>query len=227
MKNRWFALSPALVAVAALFAASGCGGSSSQAKLRVMNASPNTSGMDVLLDGKTVASGIGYGSNSGYLTLDSGSRHLQIETSGTTTILLDQTLSLNGDTQTTYVASNVAASISALVLNDNSIAPSTGNASLRVVNAAPSLGSVDVYVITPGADLVASTPVIRNLAFDAATDYQTLTAGNYEVVLTVPGSTVALVDTGSLNLTTGENRTVMVLNGTSGGFTATLLSDLN
>jgi hypothetical protein len=183
--------------------------------------------MDVLLDGKTVASGIGYGSNSGYLTVDSGSRHLQIETSGTTTILLDQTLSLNGDTQTTYLASNVAANISALVLNDNSVAPSTGNVSLRVVNAAPSLGSVDVYVITPGADLVASTPVIRNLAFDAATDYQTLTAGNYEVVLTVPGSTVALVDTGSLNLTTGENRTAMVLNGTSGGFTATLLSDLN
>jgi len=65
------------------------------------------------------------------------------------------------------------------------------------------------------------------MAFDAATDYQTLTAGSYEVLLTVPNSTFPLVDTGALNLSSGQNRTVLALDGVSGGFTATLLSDLN
>lgn len=227
MWKRWFGLSSGLLTMGALLVASGCGGGGSQAKLRVMNASPNTSGADVLIDAKTVASGIGYGSNSGYLSVDSGSRHLQIETSGTTTILLDQTMSLNSDSQTTYIATNFASSISGLVLTDNSTAPASGNATLRVVNAAPSLGSVDVYVVAPGADLVASTPVIRSLALSATTDYQTLTAGSYEVVMTVPGSTFALIDTGTLSLTSGQNRTVVALNGVSGGFTATLLADLN
>jgi hypothetical protein len=226
MRKRWFGLSTGLLTMGTLVLAGGCGGGS-QAKLRVMNASPNESGLDVLVDGKTVASGIGYGSNSNYLSVDSGSRHLQLETSGTTNILIDQNLSLNGSSETTVLATNLAASISAVVLTDSSTAPSSGNASLRVVNASPSLGSVDVYVVAPGADLVASTPVIRGLAFDAATDYQTLTAASYEVVLTVPGSTIPLLDTGALNLSSGQNRTVVSIDGVSGGFTATLLSDLN
>jgi hypothetical protein len=226
MPKKWVGLSTGLLTLGGLFLTIGCGGGS-QAKLRVVNASPNTSGMDVLIDGKTVASGVGYGSNSDYLSLDSGSRHLQIETSGTTTILLDQTLSLNSDTQNTYIASNFAASISALMLSDNNTEPASGNATLRVVNTSPSLAAVDVYVVTPRADLVSSTPVIRNLAFDAGTDYQTLTAGSYEVVLTVPGSTSVLVDTGALNLASGQNRTVLVLDGVSGGFSATVLADLN
>ncbi len=225
MRKRWLGVIAGLTVVGMLLLG-GCGGGS-QAKLRVVNASPNTTGMDVLVDGKTVASGIGYGSNSSYLSVDSGSRHLQIETSGTTNILLDQSLSFNAATETTYLATNFASSISGLQLSDDSTAPDSGNVSLRVVHSSPSMGAVDVYIVTPGTDLVSSTPVIRSLAFDAATDYQTLTAGSYEVVLTVAGTTFALVDTGALSLSSGQIRTVLALDGVSGGFTATLLSDLN
>ncbi|HEX4487723.1 MAG TPA: DUF4397 domain-containing protein [Terriglobales bacterium] len=213
--------------VAALLAAAGCGGGSDQGKLRVMNASPNESGLDVLVDGKSIATGIAYGNNSDYISVASGSRHVQIEASGTTTILIDQNVSVASSGESTVLATNLAADISALVLIDDATAPATGDASLRVVNASPTLGSVDVYVVAPGADLVASTPVIRNLAFNAATDYQTLTAGSFEVVMTAPGTTIPLLDTGALNLTAGQNRTVVSMDGVSGGFTATVLSDLN
>lgn len=226
MRKKWCGLNTGLLTLAALLLANGCGGGS-QAKLRVVNASPNETGIDVLIDGKSVASGIAYGSNSDYLPVDSGSRHLQIETTGTTNILLDQNLSFNSNTQTTYLVTNVAASISSLLLSDDSTARTAGEANLRVVNAAPSLGPVDVYIVTPGADLVASTPILRSMALDAATDYQRLTPGSFEVVLTVPGSTFALVDTGAVNLASGQNRTMLALDGVSGGFAATLLSDLN
>jgi hypothetical protein len=226
MGKRCAGLSTGLLTMAALLMASGCGGGS-QGKLRVMNASPNESGLDVLVDGKTVASGIGYGSNSDYVSVDSGSRHVQLEASGTTNILIDQNVSVSSSGETTVLATNVAASISALILIDDATAPASGNVSLRVANASPTLGTVDVYVVTPGADLTSSTPVVKNLAFNNATDYQTLTAGAYEVVMTVPGSTLPLLDTGALNLATGQNRTVVSLDGVSGGFTATVLSDLN
>jgi hypothetical protein len=226
MRKTWFGLSAGIVALGTFFLASGCGGGS-QAKLRVVNASPNETGIDVLIDGKSVATGIAYGNNSDYLSVDSGSRHLQVEATGTTTILLDQNLSLNSGTETTYLATNVAASISSVVLSDNTTAPASGNVNVRVMNAAPALGPVDVYIVAPGTDLIASTPIIRSMAFDAATDYQLLSAGSYEVVFTVPNSTFALVDTGALNFSSGQNRTVLALDGASGGFTATLLSDLN
>jgi hypothetical protein len=226
MRKRWFGPSAGIVTLATVFLASGCGGGT-QVKLRVVNASPNETGIDVIIDGKSVATGIAYGSNSDYLSVDSGSRHLQIEATGTTTMLLDQNLSLSSGSETTYLVTNVAASISSVVLSDNNTAPVSGSVNVRVVNAGAGLGPVDVYIVPPGTDLVASTPVIRSMAFDAATDYQTLTAGSYEVLLTVPNSTFPLVDTGALNLSSGQNRTVLALDGVSGGFTATLLSDLN
>ena len=226
MRKRWFGLSAGILTLGTLLLAIGCGGGS-QAKLRVVNASPNETGIDVVIDGKSVATGIAYGSNSDYLSVDSGSRHLQVEATGSTTILLDQNLSLDSGSESTYLATNLAASISSVVLSDNSTAPASGSANVRVMNAAPALGPVDVYIVAPGAELIASTPVIRSIAFDAATDYQLLTAGSYEVVLTVPNSTFALLDTGALNFSSGQNRTVLALDGVSGGFTATLLSDLN
>jgi hypothetical protein len=192
-----------------------------------MNASPNESGLDLLVDGKAVATAVSYGSISDYMTVDSGSRHVQVEASGTTNFLIDENVSVASGGETSVLATNVASSISGLVLIDDATAPATGNVSLRVVNASPTLGSVDVYVVTPGADLVASTPVVRNLAFNGTTDYQTLTAGSYEVVMTAPGTPTPILDTGALNLTAGQNRTVVSLDGVSGGFTATVLSDLN
>jgi hypothetical protein len=227
MWKRCVGLSTGLLTMAALLAASGCGGGGSQGKLRMMNASPNESGLDLLVDGKSVASAISYGNISDYISVDSGSRHVQIEASGTTTILIDENVSITSGGETTVMATNVAASISGLVLIDDVTAPATWDASLRVVNASPALGPVDVYVVAPGADLVASTPVVRNLAFNGATDYQTLTAGSFEVVMTAPGTPTPILDTGALNLTAGQNRTVVSMDGVSGGFTATVLSDLN
>jgi hypothetical protein len=227
MSKRRFRLGVGLFTVAVTFVTISCGGGGDGAKLRVVNASPNESGLTVLVDTKTVATSVAYGSDTGYLSIDTGSRDVQIEGTGSANVLIDQTITANSKSQTTLLATNVASNISGVVLTDNNTAPASGNINLRIVNAAPSLGSVDVYVVAPGADLVASTPVVRSLAFDAATSYQTLTAGAYEVVLTVPGSTFALVDTGSVTYSAGQNRTIVTLNGVDGGFTTDTLADLN
>ena len=73
------------------FFAFGCGGGSN-GKVRIVNASLNEANLDVLIDSKTVASSVAYGTATAYLSVNSGSRSLQIESTGTTSPIITQTL---------------------------------------------------------------------------------------------------------------------------------------
>ena len=183
--------------------------------------------MDVVVNGKIVASNLLYGAATSYLQVKSGSAHIQLEPTGTTTPFLDQTISLTQNVQYTFVVDNNSGSVSAFTLTDDST--SSSNINLRIVNAAPGLPAADVYVVPQGTTITSVAPAITNLAFGQASTYQTLTTtGNYEVYLTQPGTTYASIDTGGISLTTGQNRTVVAMNTQSGGgFTYLILADLN
>ena len=98
---------------------------------------------------------------------------------------------------------------------------------LRVLNASPGLGTVDVYVVTPGTDLNTLTPSVSSLAFESSSGYVTKSAGSWEIVFTSPGQKTALVTTSTLTLASGQIRTVIALNGETGRFTTAVLPDLN
>lgn len=212
---------------AALLAA-GCGGGGGQTELRVLNASPNEGAINVLVDSNTVASSIGYATATDYISVKSGSRHLQIEPATSTTVAIDTSLNLASSTQTTVIAANFAANISPIILTDSTTASTTsGDAQIRVVNAAPSIGTVDVYIVTPGTDLTTTTPVASSVAFQSSSGYTSEVAGTWEIFFTVPGTTFALLDTGPISFTSGQNRTVVALNGAAGGYSYISLADLN
>jgi len=181
----------------------------------------------MLVDSAKVASNIAYGTSTDYQSVTSGSRQVQIDPSGTANSLLQQSISFSSGSDTTIVASNFSSSIAALVLTDDNSAPSSGDFKLRLVNASPGLGPVDIYIVTPGTDLNTVSPTLSNLAFDAATSYQSLTAGNYEVVLTLVGQKFSAIDTGSLAFSSGQVRTFVALNSQSGGFSYAMLHDVN
>lgn len=61
--------------IALAFFTLGCG-SSSKAKIRLVNATPDESGLDLLVDTKSVATGVGYGAASEYISVGSGSRQI-------------------------------------------------------------------------------------------------------------------------------------------------------
>jgi hypothetical protein len=204
----------------------GCGGGKTT-RFRLMNAVPDESNLDVLVDSSTVASNLAYGTSTGYQSVKSGSRQVQIEPSGTTTSLLQGSVNFASGSDTTMIASNFSSSIASLVLTDDNSAPSSGNFKLRIVNAAPGLGPADVYIIAPGTDLNTVSPTLSNLAFDSAANYQTLTAGSYEVVLTLVGQKFVAINTGSLTFSAGQVRTFVSLNSQSGGFSYAVLQDLN
>jgi len=202
----------------------GCGGSST--KLRVMNAAPDQTSLDVLIDNKSVATNVNYGTASSYFSVSSGSRNLQVEPSGVTTPIVNTTISLSSGNNTVIVA-NFTASVATITLTDNKTAPASGDIQLRIVNAAPGLGTGDVYIVAPGTDLTTVSPTISNLAFESASSYQQIAAGSYEVFFTLPGQKFAYIDSGALTLSAGQNRTLVGLNSQTGGFTTATLNDLN
>jgi hypothetical protein len=97
---------------------------------------------------------------------------------------------------------------------------------LRIVNASPALGTVDVYVVSPGTSLTSVSPTISSFAFEGASDYQSLTAStSYEVYFTLPNQKTAQIDSGPVSYSDGQIRTMVVLNGSAGGYTLATLSD--
>ena len=208
-----------------IFLTTGCG--SSSARVRLLNAAPLESSLDMLLANKNVASGVAYGTASAYTSVSSGSSNLQIEASGTSTALVNQTINLNSNTDYTILAGNSSSSLTANVLTDNNAAPASGQSEIRVINASATLGAADVYIVTPGTSISSVTPNVSGLAFGSATGYQPLTAGSYEVFFAQAGQKFVSIDSGALSFTAGQIRTIAGLDGQSGGFTTAVIADLN
>jgi hypothetical protein len=203
----------------ALFLAVGCG--SSSAHVRVLNAAPIQSSIDMLIDGKNIASSIPYGAASGYLTVSSGSRHLQIEPSGSTPFV-DQTMSVSSGSYSTILSMASGAT----VLTDDNSAPASGDVKVRVINASSNLGSADIYVVTSSTGLGAS-PTFPSLGVSTASGYDSVAAGSYQVYFVTPGTSNVILSTSALSFSSGQVRTVAVLDGQTGGITTSVLADLN
>ncbi len=224
--SSFFRVLAGMGAVAALLFAAGCG-SNGNASLRVVQASPDTGQVDVLLNSKTISSDIGYAGSTGYISVDSGSPNLQVTPINSSTPIVNETVTLASTSNTTVIVANYAANVEGLVLSDNNTDPPTGDAQLRVVNAAPGISTADVYFVPSGSSLATIAPIITSLGFESASSYETLTAGTYQIFLTVPGTKNAYFSTGQITLTSGQIRTVVALNSTTGGYTSLTLADLN
>lgn len=206
------------VSCAVLFA-TGCG--SSSAKLRLVNAVPVQSNLDMLIDGKNVAAAIPYGAASPYVAASTGSRHLQIEPTGQSNPFVDETINLSSG-----YSSVLETTAGTNVLVDTNTAPSSGNVNIRVINASSNVGTADVYIVTSGTG-IGTTPTFSSVAFPSATGYQSVAAGAYQVIFTSPGTTNIIFSSGSLQFASGQVRSVVALDGQTGGITNSVLADLN
>jgi len=147
----------------AVFLLSSCG-SSSHTRLRFANMTPDEPSLDLLVDSSKVSSA-NFGTASGYVSITSGSRNLQIEPTGTTTVLINQTSSFTSGTDSTMLSLNFASSISPIMLVDDNSSPGSGNVKIRIVNGSPLLGVCDVYVMPSGTDINSVSPTVRLRCF--------------------------------------------------------------
>jgi len=211
-----------------IFLSTGCGSSgssSSTAQLRFFQASPDAPHANVLVDGASVATNLGYGNSTGYISVKSGSRHIQIVPVNGSSPILDESLSISSGANQTLLLTGPAASIKPVVLTDGGTKVTTGEGYVRVVNASSTMGPADVYIVAAGTSIAGLKPVVGKVAFDKDTGYQLTAAGNYQVFMTAPGTTNAFLSTGPIDLTASAHQTSVALDSVSGGFTYALLTD--
>jgi len=126
-----------------------------------------------------------------------------VEAINSSTPIVDTTLTLADSTNTTVIVTGTT-TISPIVLTDDTTTPTSGTAEIRLVNAAPSMGGADVYVVPTGTSIVGVSPLVSGITFQTASPYQslTITAGtsaNYDVYFTEPGTKLAeLATSGSV-----------------------------
>ena len=221
-----------LLAVLLTLCAAGCksaGAVGANAQFRVMNAAVEQPSLTYLLTTSTVASGLAYPTATAFSQQTPGGYTIHVEPAGTTATLINLPVVFQPGESYTFIAAEASfasPSLAPIFLTDDNSAPSTGQMKLRVVNASPDVGNVDVYVVAPGKNLQGVTPTFSNLGFQAASSYQNLAPGNYEIYFTVAGQKTILIDSGALTFHAGQIRTVVALDAT-GGYTSTMLADVN
>ncbi len=218
------ALGLLLIASSAVTLGCANGGTS---QVRLLNASPGESAITASLAGTTIGSSVQYGTASSYTSVTSGSPTLSVTDATTTNVIINQSISLGSSGYYTILAGNYSSAINATVLTDDNTIPSSGSVNIRIVNASPLLGTADVYVLAPGTNLINTTATVSSLNFESASSYLTLNAGSYEVYFTQAGQKAAIIDSGPLSFTSQQIRTVVGLDGQSGGYTTVMLPDLN
>ena len=244
----------------------GCGttstSSSRTTQLRVIPVAPSGPTLDLLIDNKSIFTSMAYGVPTAFTTVTAINHDFKLFDPAAGTDLLDNpTEPFTAGTTYTYLIVGAASSptgIQGNKLTDDHTAPDKGNFKLRVVNGSPNVGAVDVYVInpadikTPSTDYPAAKPTIGGLASNAASTYQSLASGGYQIFVTPAGNNACLVNlpvppappipanclinlnglngTALPSFQSGQNRTLIMVNQIPGGGTYTtlpMLADLN
>jgi len=227
--SRIFPFAIVLICLASLLLAIGCGSSSARYRFVQTATGLPANSVDLRVDGKSVQTAVGFGQTATYHSATSGSRKFEVFANGTTTNpIISESVSLKGDT--TLMLQNTSGGDVLSPYTDENTAPTTGNAKLRIIHSSFSANAVDVYIVTSGSGIGGFSPLIPNLAFQAASNYQSLSAGSYDVIMTVAGTQNILNSlTGTYTLTSGQIRTIVILDSSFGGgpFQQLVLNDLN
>ena len=156
----------------------------------IVHASPDAPGVDIIVDDIKALTDLAFPSNSGYVSLDAGTRNVKVNVTGSNTTVIEADLDLDADASYTVFAVNSVANIEPLVLVDDLTAPTAGKAHVRFVHLSPDAPAVDIAV-TGGPVVfgdVTFGEVIGFTPLDAASyDLEVRVAGTSTVVLSLPG----------------------------------------
>lgn len=162
-------------------------------------------------DDITLVTGLAYLGNSGYITGPSGFSTIRaVETAEPATTLFDFLWSDVPGRQTTVLALNLLASINDLVLVDD-IRSVHAEGKLRIVNAAPASGVVDVYILEPATPVESATTGVFNFGLGGATAYLSYEPGNYRVTFTKAGDKTMVLATADVAATAGTVHTAILV----------------
>jgi Domain of unknown function (DUF4397) len=160
----------------------------------VTHASPNAPGVDLLVDNvKQNSSALTYPANTGYLSVNSGTRNIKVNVTGTATTVINADLAFTKDQNYSIFAIDS--------VTDDLSAPAAGKAHVRFVHLSPNAPAVDVAVTGGGV-------VFGNQSFKQFTAFTPLDAGTYNLEVRVAGTATVALPLPGIVLSAGKIYTV-------------------
>ena len=192
-----------------------CGSAGSN--MQFFNASPDGPSLDVLFDNDIVLFGIDSETFVQYREVNAGSTTIRLNQDGTSRTLGETSATLVKNLDYTLIALGSAASLSPLLLTDDNTIDQESTAKLRFVQASPSVGALDFYVTTVGADLAGINPLLSDLAFGEASEYLIVGPNTYQIRATLTGTKTVVIDSGNFVLSASQVRTGVAVDKSGGG----------
>lgn len=218
-----FHRSRAIIALLPVFALAACGsddtdvtGINSTATVRFINAT--NSNIDVSNAG-TVASGngnIAFGGNSSCMTVNTSGTSgtgLVFNQPGTTTAIPGFTQSLTSGGNFSVIAYPSSTGTQFITVSNSGFTPTSGQAGLRIFNAASTIGSV--VAVNNGAALGTGTGV----GYGTAGAFMNVPSGSQTITFNTGTGTTTIATTAALNFTAGQNYTLVVAPAATGSNT--------
>ena len=179
--------------------------------VKVIHASPDAPGVDILVDGTIVnSSALNYPQSTDYLSPLAGTRNIKVNPSGSSTSVIDANVTFGADMFYSVFAVNDVANIEPLVLEDDLTMPAAGKAHVRFIHLSPDAPAVDI-TLTDG------TVIFANKMFKDFTAFTPLDFGSYDLEVRAAGTSQVVLPLGTINLEDGKIYTVFAkgfLNGT-------------
>lgn len=206
-----------LLLLALLLAACGGGEDRSKAQLRLVNASSGYAAMDLLVDEQRLQRDVAYGQTATYVEVDPADSDTQITRPGSGTALASTVPSVNEGDRYTLVAYGGEGSLRTALLDDNADEPDSGKSRVRVLNAAPDAGDVDVYLTSADASLADAEALQTGAKAGTVTPFTEVDAATWRLRVTAAGDRDDLrLDLSGIVLASRQIVTVVVTPGSGG-----------
>ena len=165
-----------------------------------------------------------YGDNSVYAEVDDGSPSLSIHNQNSATALLTASSSLSKGRYYTSLAYGTVGALRHVLLDDNEAEPDANKALLRVVNAAPDGGALDVYLTGSDELLAAAVPLQPAAAYGNVGPWRMVASTGWRLRVTAASNRADVrLDITGISLASRQIATLVLTPGSGGVLTHALL----
>jgi hypothetical protein len=207
--------------LASLVLLAGCG-HRDDAAIRLFNVSQDYTSLDVYVGGATTTANpaaVATGTLSSYAGITPGTDSVYFTTDGNTQTdaLASESETFTASEHRTYVAYGNTGEFAEYEIDEDESAPSSGYASIEVLNTAGDAAAVDVYLTSSGAPLPGVSPSFGNVAAGKVTSFSSIASGAYELSITGSGnSSDVRLQVPSITLNSQEVATIIVTESVGG-----------
>ncbi len=178
----------------------------SKSNVLVAHTSPNAPGVDLLVDGTVAGTNLTFPNNTGYLSVNSGTRNIKVNVTGTSTTVINADVPFEKDMNYSVFAIDSVSKISPVVVTDNLTMPASGKSHIRFFHFSPNAPAVDVAVT--GGPVLFGNRTFNKTVSSTEMAYTPVDAGTYNLEVRLAGTTTVVLSLPGIVLENGKIYTV-------------------